>query len=84
MVIAELPAVGTLTVRNQAEAIELERTVRRHVFAWLDGVDPFDWPNLGHPRLRRLEQAVRDAEWAQDWPAVEAGWQQWLDALRGA
>ena len=80
--IATLPETGTMTVANQAEAIALEQAIRRHVFAWLDGMDPFDRPNLRHPRVRAAEQRVREAEWAQDWAGVEAGWAGYLDAIR--
>ena len=80
--IATLPETGTMTVANQAEAIVLEQAIRRHVFAWLATLDPFDAPNLRHPRVRATEQRVRDAEWERDWPAVEAGWAGYLDAIR--
>lgn len=80
--IAECPAVGQMTVTNQADAIELERSIRRHVFAWLGTLDPFDAPNLRHPRVRQAEQRVRDAEWAQDWAGVETGWTNYLEAIR--
>ncbi len=81
--IAELPtAVGTLQVQNQADAIALEQAMRRHLFAWLATLDAFDAPNLRHPRVWQAEQRVRDAEWAQDWAGVEAGWSDWLAAIR--
>lgn len=73
--------IGTLTVRNQREAIELERAMRRHVFAWLATLDVFDRPTLAHPRLRALEQAVREAEYAEQWAAVEQGWTAWRRAV---
>jgi hypothetical protein len=81
--IAELPAiVGTMTVRNQREAIALERMIRHHVFAWWLELDIFSRPSLTTLRLRQLEQAVRDAEWAQDWEGVERGWQRWMTTIR--
>lgn len=81
--IAELPTLtGTLTVRNQRDVIALEQTIRAHVWTWLAQLDVFDRPSLAHPRLRRLEQAVRDAEYRQDWEGVEAGWTAWMDGLR--
>ncbi len=80
--LATLPAVGTLQVQNQQDAIALELSMRRHVFAWLATLDAFDAPNLRHPRVRAAEQRVRDAEWAQDWAGVEAGWTGWLEAIR--
>ena len=81
--IAELPtAVGTMQVTSEADAIALEQAVRRHLFAWLNTLDTFDAPNLRHPRVRAAEQRVRDAEWAQDWAGVEAGWSGWLAAIR--
>lgn len=70
--------VGTLTVASQADAIALEQAIRRHLFAWLATLDPFDAPNLRHPRVRQTEQRVRDAEWVQNWAGVEAGWSEFL------
>lgn len=74
--------IGTLAVASQADAIVLEQAVRRHVFAWLATLDPFDAPNLRHPKVRQAEQRVRDAEYAEDWLAVEAGWSGYLEAVR--
>lgn len=80
--IAALPALGQMTVASQAEAIELERMVRRHVFAWWLELDVFERPCLTTERLRRLEQFCRDAEYEQRWDDVELGWQRWLACLR--
>lgn len=80
--IAELPAVGTLTVTNQWKAILLELSVRRHVLAWWLSLEVFDRPNLRHPRVRAAEQRVRDAEYAEQWDAVEQGWTDFLSAVR--
>jgi hypothetical protein len=70
------PVRGTMTMASQAEAIALEQAMRRHVFA--DGRRP----DLTTPRLRRLEQAARDAEYRQDWARVEACWGFWLEGVR--
>lgn len=80
--IAAPPLVGTMQVQNQQEAIALEQAIRRHVWAWLDTLDPFDRPNLRHPRVRAAEQRVRDAEWRQDWADVEESWSRYLTAIR--
>lgn len=77
--IAEL--TGTLTVRSQADAIALEQAIRRHLWAWLDTLDPFSRPNLRHPFVRAAEQRVRDAEYAADWVGVEAGWTEFIRSV---
>jgi hypothetical protein len=81
--IAAPPLIGRMAVQNQRDAIALEQIIRAHVWAWLETLDVFSRPNLLDKRLRAAEQAVRDAEWAQDWPAVEANWARWLEILRG-
>jgi hypothetical protein len=80
--IAAPPLIGRMAVQNQRDAIALEQTIRAHVWLWLDTLDCFDRPSLAHPRLRRLEQAVRDAEYAEQWEAVEQAWHAWLECLR--
>lgn len=63
-------------------AIAIEGQARRAARSYLDTLDVFDRPHLGHPMLRRLEQRAREAEWRQDAAGVVDCWARWVEELQ--